>query len=217
MSFWDCVPWKLVDEWCWWMINWINLLWPSDIIWQHEFGSTLDQVMACCLMAPSHYLNQCWLIISEVQWHSSGCNFTRDTSGFSHWNYLENYFSKILFKSPRGQWVNCDQCCLTGSQGYCRYMSGMCSEFIKAKWHIYASVNLAIIGLDNGLATISWTSACYSLNQNTTFLFSKMNSKISQGAIFSQAQYVSRFYLQILDWYMISEYHQISPLAFCGE
>ena len=29
-------------------------------------GSTLAQVMACCLMAPSHYLNHCWLIISEV-------------------------------------------------------------------------------------------------------------------------------------------------------
>ena len=26
--------------------------------------STLAQVMACCLMAPSHYLNQCWLIRS---------------------------------------------------------------------------------------------------------------------------------------------------------
>ena len=31
-------------------------------------GSALAQVMACCLMAPSHYLNQCWLIINEVQW-----------------------------------------------------------------------------------------------------------------------------------------------------
>ena len=27
--------------------------------------------MACCLTAPSHYMNQCWLIISEVPWHSS--------------------------------------------------------------------------------------------------------------------------------------------------
>ena len=33
-------------------------------------GPTLVQVMACCLTAPSHFLNQCWLIISEVQWHS---------------------------------------------------------------------------------------------------------------------------------------------------
>ena len=29
-------------------------------------GSTLAQVVACCLTAPSHYLNQCWLIIRDV-------------------------------------------------------------------------------------------------------------------------------------------------------
>ena len=34
--------------------------------WQHRSGSTLAQVMACCLTAASHYLNQCWLIISKV-------------------------------------------------------------------------------------------------------------------------------------------------------
>ena len=27
--------------------------------------------MACCLTAPSHYLNQCWLTFSKVQWHSA--------------------------------------------------------------------------------------------------------------------------------------------------
>ena len=32
--------------------------------WRHRSGSTLAQVMACCLTAPSQYLNQCWLIIS---------------------------------------------------------------------------------------------------------------------------------------------------------
>ena len=35
-------------------------------------GSTLAQIMACCLQATSHYLNQCWLIIStctsKIQW-----------------------------------------------------------------------------------------------------------------------------------------------------
>ena len=35
----------------------INSLWPSDTIWRHKSGSKLAQVMACCLMAPSHYLN----------------------------------------------------------------------------------------------------------------------------------------------------------------
>ena len=48
----------------------INSLWPSDVIWWQRSGSTLAQVMASCLTAPSNYLNQCWLIISEVQWHS---------------------------------------------------------------------------------------------------------------------------------------------------
>ena len=48
----------------------INSLWPSGAIWRQRSGSTLVQVMACCLTAPSHYLNQCWLIISEVSWHS---------------------------------------------------------------------------------------------------------------------------------------------------
>ena len=49
----------------------VNTLWPSDIIRRQGNESTLAQVMACCLTAPSHYLNQCWLIISKVLWHSS--------------------------------------------------------------------------------------------------------------------------------------------------
>ena len=46
----------------------VNSLRPSDAIWQHISGSTLAQVMAWCSQAPSHYLNQCWLIISKVLW-----------------------------------------------------------------------------------------------------------------------------------------------------
>ena len=38
-----------------------NLLWSGDAIWQNRSGSTLAQIMACCPMAPSHYLNQCWI------------------------------------------------------------------------------------------------------------------------------------------------------------
>ena len=38
--------------------------------------STLVQLVACCLAAASHYLNQCWLIISGVLWHSPESNFT---------------------------------------------------------------------------------------------------------------------------------------------
>ena len=58
----------------------LNSLQPGDTIWQHRSESTLAQVMACCLTAPSHYLNQCRLVISEVQRESPECNFTRNFS-----------------------------------------------------------------------------------------------------------------------------------------
>ena len=48
-------------------MNPLNSLWPSDAIWRQRHGSTLAQVMAWCRQAPSHYLNQCWLIISKAQ------------------------------------------------------------------------------------------------------------------------------------------------------
>ena len=57
----------------------INSLWPRDAIWRQMSGSTLAQVMACCLTAPSHYLIRCWLIISEVLLHSSLGIITRRT------------------------------------------------------------------------------------------------------------------------------------------
>ena len=53
-----------------------NSLSPSDAIWWHWSGSALIQVMAWCLMAPSHYLNQCSLSINEVLWHAPVSNFT---------------------------------------------------------------------------------------------------------------------------------------------
>ena len=47
----------------------INSLWSSDTKWGHRSGSTLSQVMACCLMAPSYYLSQCWRKIIKILWH----------------------------------------------------------------------------------------------------------------------------------------------------
>ena len=85
---------------------WVNSLRPSDAIWRHRSGSTLAQLLACCLTAPSHYLNQCWLIISKVLWHSSAGDFIRDTSATIHYKFsLKFSFLKFKFKSPRGQWV----------------------------------------------------------------------------------------------------------------
>ena len=63
----------------WWLVNWriyaslglnelINSLWPCDTIWWQRSVSTMTQVMAWCLTAPSHHLTQCSLIINKVQW-----------------------------------------------------------------------------------------------------------------------------------------------------
>ena len=65
----------------------LNSLWPSDTIWRHRSGSPVAQVMAYCLMAPSHYLNQCWLAISEVLWRAPEGNFARDNLATNHWIY----------------------------------------------------------------------------------------------------------------------------------
>ena len=41
----------------------IQSLWPRDAVLHHLTRSTFVQVMACCLAAPSHHLNKCWLIV----------------------------------------------------------------------------------------------------------------------------------------------------------
>ena len=58
-----------------------------------DLGSALTPVLACCLTAPSHYLNQCWLIISEVLWHSPEANFTGNCLKF--WEDTEHKISRV--------------------------------------------------------------------------------------------------------------------------
>ena len=96
--------WKCPGIWCW---KWnyccmLNSLWPSDAIWWQRSGSILTEViMACCLTAPRHYLNQCWLRIrcsvvsASVQFHNSL---------FGNISSRRLYF-KITATFPRGQWV----------------------------------------------------------------------------------------------------------------
>ena len=55
----------------------IKTLGPSDDIWQQKSESILAQVMACYLVAPIHYLGQCWFIISNVLWHSFEGDFIK--------------------------------------------------------------------------------------------------------------------------------------------
>ena len=46
--------------------QWVKWLWPSHTMWWHRSESTLAQAMACCIRVPSHYLNQCWIIIKGI-------------------------------------------------------------------------------------------------------------------------------------------------------
>ena len=83
----------------------VYTFWPSDAIWWHRSRSTLPQVMACCLTAPSHHLNQYWLIIKGILLHAPECNFT-GSEEFNMLHELENHTSKTFATSPRGQWVD---------------------------------------------------------------------------------------------------------------
>ena len=87
---------------CVWINGWVNNREAGDLGWYRvhydisvmcwgcfrslysQRGPTLAQVIPCCLTAPSHYQNQCWLIISKVQWQWSQYNVTWDTSGIRY-------------------------------------------------------------------------------------------------------------------------------------
>ena len=100
----------------------IKSLWPSDAIWywsewvikfyslfptmwHWSSGSTLVKVMACCLMAPSHYLNQCWLSIKGVLWHSLKSNST-SADELKSVKCVRWLHFKMTTTTPRSWWVN---------------------------------------------------------------------------------------------------------------
>ena len=57
------------------------------------------------LMAPSHYLNQCWILIIAVLWPSPESNFIVSAKATILLNAFENDAFKITAVSPRGKWV----------------------------------------------------------------------------------------------------------------
>ena len=83
----------------------INSWRPSDTIWRHRSGSTLAEVMACCLTTPSHNLNQCLFIINGVLWYSPYNNFTGSAWDINSWYEFVNHDFEITATYPRGQWV----------------------------------------------------------------------------------------------------------------
>ena len=72
-----------------------NSLWPSDDIWWHSFGSTLAQIMAWCLMAPNHYLNQCWLLVKGVLYSLAFIHLGAISQDLQLMNLMRNMHSEI--------------------------------------------------------------------------------------------------------------------------
>ena len=90
-------------------IQLLNSLRLSEATWWHRFVSSLGQVMACCLTASSHYLTQCWQIISEVLWlfiwfsheswdfHSCMMGKTQHKCMHILWNILCSICSRLAY------------------------------------------------------------------------------------------------------------------------
>ena len=73
-------------------------------LWQHRSESTLAQVMACCLTASSHYLNQCLFIIKGVLWHH--LKVISQEVLFNCIGSTWDYTFQIIATAPMGQLVN---------------------------------------------------------------------------------------------------------------
>ena len=82
----------------------INLLGPIDAIWRPRSRSALAQVMACCLKAPSHYLNQCWFITQtvDIQLRAISQKLFLTSLTTKCW---KSYMFENTATSPRAQWV----------------------------------------------------------------------------------------------------------------
>ena len=84
----------------------VNSLWPSDTIWHHRSLSALFQVMACCLLGPSHYLNLWWLIVNWILRNKPQWDSNKTSAIFIHENRFENVVCKMFAISLMLQCVN---------------------------------------------------------------------------------------------------------------
>ena len=97
--------------------------------------------MACCLMAPSHYQNQGWLIPIEVLWDAPGVNFTGNAQDVCALNNFENYKFKIAPTSARGQWINSSPTWLLGWCWVCRVAVPLPAGSPSSCWGGYPLIN----------------------------------------------------------------------------
>ena len=78
---------------------------PSAAYMRRWIKSVLVQIMACRLSAPSHYLNQCWVIVNWTLGNKFQWNFNQNTKLFIHENASENVVCEMAVILSRGKWV----------------------------------------------------------------------------------------------------------------
>ena len=115
-----------------------NSLLPSCVILRHWSTSSLFQTIVCCLTTQSHYLNQIWVLICEVLWHSSESNSTASADATIRCNEFENYLLEIELMCP-----------------YCNaFSAAVINAKLKKKMHIlifYCNINCVIQDLSDTL------------------------------------------------------------------
>ena len=67
-------------------------------IWHQQLFSTVSYLMTCCLMVPSHHLNQCWLIIRKILCKTSQCISFVEMPLITCWYYHYILFEITLWK-----------------------------------------------------------------------------------------------------------------------
>ena len=71
-----------------------NSLWPSDTLWFHITCSTLIQVLVWWPATPSHYLNYCWLTITEDNFTGNAKDmiwiWKEQIEGYSQCHWVKN-------------------------------------------------------------------------------------------------------------------------------
>ena len=123
-------------------------------MWQQRSGSTLTQVMACCLTTPSHYLNQCWLIIKQsFTWHSHESHFTRSAHELNLQHVFRDHTFKLLLVAPFTNILGKDKQSHPTLDWACDYLSmlGIKLNHVSKRGH-WSSRGQSVLEIPTGLS-----------------------------------------------------------------
>ena len=88
-----------------WMKSWLKFHLKYQIWWNRRSWSTLAQIMAYCLAAPSYHPNQCWLLTSRVRRNSPDGNLIGNTwEIFAATHFKVKHLIKKMCNNENIQW-----------------------------------------------------------------------------------------------------------------